>query len=102
MSGDAYSAAALLAADKTVKIILLIDTKARGQYADKSKLIEKIYAESGVSGQVIKLDISREKADITAIWKTVSANSRKNPLPPPTRRNSHPDDYPTLQKLYGL
>lgn len=72
MSGDTYSAAALLAADPGMRIILVKDTKAAGQYADKSGLIQKIYAESGVQDRVTLLDISTTTVNIVDLWKSVS------------------------------
>ena len=82
MSGDTYSAAALLAADKDMRIILVKDTKGTGQYADKSGLIQKIYKESGVSSQVTEIDISGLKVGIVDLWKSVSEAYRdRKPLP---------------------
>lgn len=72
MSGDTFAAAALLAADPDVKIILVKDTKATGQYADKTKHILKIYTESGVVDRVKMLDISGSKVTIEGLWKNVS------------------------------
>jgi len=72
MSGDTFAAAALLAVDPGVEIILVKDTKATGQYADKTKHILKIYTESGVVGRVKLLDISGSKVTIEDLWKSVS------------------------------
>ncbi|WP_250517069.1 hypothetical protein [Caballeronia sp. INDeC2] len=72
MSGDTYAASALLAADPGVRIILLIDKSATGQYADRSTQIKRIYEDTGVMGQVIEIDISG-RARIEAVWQGVKA-----------------------------
>jgi hypothetical protein len=75
MSGDTYSAAALLAADPGMRIILVKDTKGAGQYADKSELI-------GKSDRVHVLDVSGLAITAVALWKSVSdAYKSSHPLP---------------------
>jgi hypothetical protein len=93
MSGDTYSAAALLAADTTARIILVKDTRAIGQYADKSGLIEKIYNESGVKGRVHVVDISHGDLRVNDLWtlyKDAYATGRAAP----------PRNTTTASKLY--
>lgn len=87
MSGDTYAAAALLAADTTARIILVKDTRATGQYADKTGLIQKIYGESGVMGRVHLLDISSGPLRVNDLWqnyKDAYANRRVAPVRGPT------------------
>jgi hypothetical protein len=89
MSGDTYSAAALLAVDPGMRIILVKDTKATGQYADKSALIQKIYRESGVSDRVMLYDISHSEIGIVELWKSVSETYRDHkPLPDPRSKDA--------------
>lgn len=93
MSGDTYAAAALLAADTTARIILVKDTRATGQYADKTGLIQKIYGESGVMGRVHLLDISSGALRVNDLWqnyKDAYANRMVAPVRGPT----------TASKLY--
>ncbi len=85
MSGDTYSAAALLAVDPDMSIILVKDTKATGQYADKSGVIQKIYKESGVADRVALLDISSSTTTITDLWKSVSEAYRERKRLPDSR-----------------
>ena len=47
MSGDTYTAAALLKLDPLIRILLIKDTRGIGAHADKSGLIRKIYEETG-------------------------------------------------------
>jgi hypothetical protein len=83
MSGDTYAAAALLAVDTTARIVLVKDTRATGQYADKSSLIQKIYAESGVMGRVHLLDITRGELRVNDLWKLYKdAYTTHVPAPP--------------------
>lgn len=97
MSGDTYSAAALLAADPSVEIVLVIDKNATGQYADKSGLIKKIYAESGVADRVHDMDITG-KLPITTLWKAVSsAYKDRKPAPDPRGTSEEAKIY---QQLY--
>lgn len=76
MSGDTYAAAALLAADKNCRILLVKDSKATGPEADKSAMIEKIYRESGVWGQVKVFDISSQPFGIKAFWDRIKRGAR--------------------------
>jgi hypothetical protein len=80
MSGDTYSASALLAADPEARIILVKDTQARGQYADKSETILKIYTEAGVRDRVAVEDISNV-LDIVDFWKSISKSTESSKLP---------------------
>jgi hypothetical protein len=83
MSGDTYAAAALLAVDTTARIILVKDTRATGQYADKSGLIQKIYGESGVMGRVHLLDITAGNLRVNDLWKLYKdAYTIRMPAPP--------------------
>ncbi len=87
MSGDTYAAAALLAADTTARIILVKDTRATGQYADKSGLIQKIYGESGVMGRVHVFDITSGDLRVNDFWqlyKDAYATHRAAPQRGPT------------------
>jgi hypothetical protein len=87
MSGDTYAAAALLAADTTARIILVKDTRATGQYADKTGLIQKIYGESGVMGRVHLLDITSGALRVNDLWqnyKDAYANHMMAPMRGPT------------------
>jgi hypothetical protein len=83
MSGDTYTAAALLKLDPGVRILLVKDTKARGAYADKSGFILKIYQETGVIGQVNQIDISSTAIGIGEIWEAVKDKYSKSEAVPP-------------------
>lgn len=93
MSGDTYAAAALLAADTTVRVILVKDTRATGQYADKSGLIQKIYGEGGVMGRVHLLDISSGDLRVNDLWKLYK-DAYATRMPAPRRGPT------TASKLY--
>jgi hypothetical protein len=72
MSGDTYAAAALLAVDPSVHILLVRDTKATGEHADKwEKAIEPVYRESGVLARVHVFDISKSSVGIHDLWKSL-------------------------------
>ncbi|GAB2911808.1 hypothetical protein GCM10027093_57760 [Paraburkholderia jirisanensis] len=82
MSGDTYTASALLATDRTACVVLVKDTKGAGPYADKSDFIQKIYAESGVQDRVHLIDISAKNVRINDLWKDVQANFKLGkPIP---------------------
>jgi hypothetical protein len=81
MSGDTYSAAALLAAEPKTRIILITDTRGSGQYKDKSDLILRIYTEAGVRSQVTVIDISKEPFTINQVWSRIKNATKDTPLP---------------------
>ena len=58
MSGDTYTAAALLKLDPLIRILLIKDTRGLGAHADKSGSIRKIYQETGVLSQVDAMLVS--------------------------------------------
>jgi len=91
MSGDTYAAAALLAADLSAQIVLVKDTNATGQYADKSDLIHRIYRESGVSARVKVFDISKGKIRVNELWKGIKDAYKTRRLAP-SRDGSLPSE----------
>jgi hypothetical protein len=76
MTGDTYTAAALLAADADTRIILLIDKEASGAQFDKSDQIRRIYSQTGVLGQITVIDITG-RASIKDIWRQVGDANHK-------------------------
>lgn len=70
MSGDTYAAAAYLLMSADRRILLLKDTK---EPDDRSGMIEKIYRETGVIGQVVVVDISREEARAREVYRALDA-----------------------------
>lgn len=85
MSGDTYTAAALLALDRSARILLVKDTKATGEYRDKSGLIRSIFQESGVADRVTVIDISSFRLTIKEVWDAVKDRYRagaRTALPP--------------------
>ena len=85
MSGDTYTAAALLKLDPGITILLIKDTKASGAYADKSGVIRKIYEESGVLAQVVQIDLSATTIGVKDLWDAVQENYRTGKRVPSPR-----------------
>ena len=100
MSGDTYSAAALLKLFPGTRIILIQDTKGSGAYADKSGTILKIYQETGVHAQVEVLNVShRSQLRNTTIWDAVKDKYQTGAkVPPKALRLGDQDDEDTLLK----
>jgi hypothetical protein len=100
MSGDTYAAAALLAADSSIKIILVTDRKATGQHADKSGTIKKIYTESEVINRVEVLDLSTSAVKIKDLWEGIKDAAKKGQRAPSVRASTNDDLDGKLGLLY--
>jgi hypothetical protein len=67
MSGDTYSASALLAVDQGTRILLIKDTKEPQDKTDS--VVHKFYTECGLGARVTVLDLSGTAVKVKELWQ---------------------------------